>query len=1052
MRPIQIHIVSGPSRVNAIAFIILVLSTMSAQADTPKTQSLELNVLLRQWYVMGPFPKDSENSTGLDEEYFPREATLKAGSVRIHENRVFQWKSVDSTVIEFRQEFNQWNDGGNNVVAYAYTEFISPVEQELLLAVASDDEVLGWLNGKEVIRGEERSAATIDATMSRVALKSGINRLLLKVGQGTDWWEVSARFRPLEIDEPLVTFRCLPTGRPGRYPPVKITLLDDQDRELGSHRCGALRTGTTAEQRGHYALYAPMPETQPARIRLTATPSGMVPINDVYSWAEFQNNDIVVHLKANGPAELRILEARTNEPVEGARTFAEAVGMSVESADDKGRLSVSGVSPIQWRMFVAAKGFNTKVFYPAWPHGPIQTVKLNRGGKILKGQIISADGNPIAGATIDTGYDHNQPNGYQPTVTTDADGNFEVWGLMKKRTTLTPTITCDGYVTRNNIRENLNSQGPTDVTWTLYPAATVTGVVVSEETGKPIANVTITTGTSRFGSDNLKTTTNKDGQFKLSQINPGTSFVHAFSDDFAPAVQSVTARYGVSAVANFELEAGQPVTGIVKDSDGNPMEQVWLLTDTWNGQRMFRRETYTDHLGQFTLDHMPATEAEIHVIKKGYMSLREVVAKGGDTLDLKIRPVITHTITIRDAATKSLVPGLQINRGYQYEGRSEISWQSGSAGNGYLDKATGTMKIVGSESDRYSMAWRFQAPGYSYETVILPNDAMEGQSFDVNMKVSEPLSGIVVDADTRLPAQGVVVAMVSQEDRLQSRYLEYQSLWSYLENRNFTGQSATTDSAGRFRLSKPSTPEKAALAVVSQNGFALVGKIDALLKDAGKDQQLILGLPKPCSLRGRLTRAGNPVDQAAIYLQRINVAPDSDIDFSRGDDEHNWLLVSGRLKTNANGEFDFGGLGAGRYQLYRSFTYDHPNGGSSQQLYLTSQIVELKPDQKLFHEITLPAGQTVKGQAFNSAGESAPNCLVILSNSDGPERYDATKTDADGTFRFSEIPPGEWQITVQHFQSDERYSYRPDASGTETVVVADKTATVDVILKNVELK
>lgn len=1024
-----------------------------AQADG--IQPLELNVFLRQWHVLGPFPKASEDSSGIDEVFFPEEAKLQSGFARLYDNSLFLWKPFDRPMVEFRRVLSKWNAGGSHVVAYAYTEFVSDKEQELLLGIAHDDEVRGWLNGQEFCFYAERLAAVTDSKLERVTVQKGVNRLLLKVGQGTTGWEVAARFRPLDIDEPLLTFRCDPSDRPDQYPTFDITLLDSGQSPLAQHRCGGFRLGLDGVARGEFSLFAPLPETPPAFVRIAARPMGIKPVDETIPWSTMLRRQHVVDLEAASPVRLRVVDGYSGRPIVGAQAFVEGMGLTDAVADESGNLVVEGVPPMQWRMFAVAEGYGAGVVYLKLPYGKVATVKMNPGGKTLTGTVVDQNGTPLSGASVDVGYGGD----YRPVVETNEQGQFTIVSLGLDRETISPIISCDGFVTQDNLTVPLKAGGPTKLRWALEPAATLSGTVVDAATGEPVPDAAVTVGTSRFGGNHPQTKTDADGRYVLSSLNSGTSIIHVISDHHAPLIQTVDVQQAQSTTLDFRISAGKPVTGIVTDIHGDPIAGVHLICDTWNQHRMFSRDTYTDSEGRYTLEHMPSTPAEIHVLKREFVSKRDLMVVGGDRADVELGPIITHKIVIRNEAGE-LVPGLKITQGYRWDARQNVSWQSSRYSvDRYYKKLTAELEIPVNDTSSYAMVWRFRATGFADETVEIPKNATEAISETVIMKPAPTVTAFVLDQETKQPLRDVAVALVSEEDRLRSYYVEYRSLWRYLQDGMFPGRYELSDSNGQVRLPIPEDPDNTALALVSSDGAKLLGLFSDLIPEAkdratkdatinGGHERAELLFPKPATLRGRLTQAGEPLATERISIRQIIETFNGRSELFRGRNYLNIFGVSGELITDADGKFDFGGLGAGTYSVHRTYRFELPGGRSSRSIALTSQTVSLDEGQEGVVEVKLPPGQTVTGKAIDADGKPMAGCLVQLSRTVNGriENYDATKSNPDGTFDFTHAPNGEWTVKAQHFLSTGSYSYEPNTVGDVEIVVANQAVTAEVIL------
>jgi hypothetical protein len=91
-------------------------------------------------------------------------------------------------------DFHGFEDTPNEAVAYAHCYVHSPVLQQALLRIGSDDGVMVWLNGTKVYAYDVCRAHQFDADTVNVLLEKGWNRLLVKVADRYGGFGFSARF------------------------------------------------------------------------------------------------------------------------------------------------------------------------------------------------------------------------------------------------------------------------------------------------------------------------------------------------------------------------------------------------------------------------------------------------------------------------------------------------------------------------------------------------------------------------------------------------------------------------------------------------------------------------------------------------------------------------------------------------------------------------------------------------------------------------------------------------------------------------------------------
>lgn len=1006
----------------ATAIASLFATNLQAADATP--QEIEWNVFLADWHLLGPFPK--EDDTGLDTEYVPNEASLSMGQVYFYENKLYAWKPYADRVIDFRRGLGVTGNRGENKVGYAWTQFTSPVAQKVQMGIGYDDYVIGWLNGEEVVRGTDGWASSLDQELVEVDLKAGVNTLLIRVANGRTKWDACVRMLPIGLKKPLFTFKASPASNNVRLPVINVALLDKKKKVISEHRCSGARQAYPGNP-GYYALYTEMPEPAPAFVKLSVRQPHFQEVDTIASWARAITGNVSAMLLSAAPASLLVVDKLTRKPIEGAQIWS-TKNRAEPTTSAAGKVVLPDVSPMSDRLYVVAKGYEAATVNLKWPRGAMQRVELVEGGRVLTGTVVSTTGEPLPGATISSGL----YGGYAPSAVTNEKGEFAIYGLPKKRATLYPVIDAPGFVAKGRFGFQLTSD-EMSVKWELAPGATIVGQVVHQETGEPIPGIRLTVGNDRFGGSNDRkpaATTNSNGRYRLIGVTEGQNLLHAFSDNFAPAMKTVSVSLGTEVKVDFSLNVGKPVTGRITDPNGKPLSGVRLITDTWNGARMFEREDRTNGLGEFTLTHMPDSPAEVHVLKSGFISNRDFNVRGGDNIDLIMKPVITHTITVRDAAKGKIVPQLQISKGYLFDGNSSWSWRSDDyETTRFYDRLTGVMKIEIDESSNYKIAYRFRATGFREEIVNIPDDSDVGQEFSVELKPASVFSGRVVDASSGKPLPNIAVAIVSSEDQMRPDYYgDYTTPWQFLQTKRFTGQHTITNGAGEFRLSPPSGKSNLSIALLSKGGgFHLVNDLDAVLTSSElQTTELELPFPKQGSIEGRVTVAGKPLADTRIRLSWMGY----DGALSQGNRSFGF---GGQVTTDSNGVFRYDNVGPGNYQISRVMRFALGQS-SSTSTYIDTQNLTLLPGQSLSHDITQPAGVSLSGIARDAGGKPVTGGIVKVSvNGDSSRQIAATTSSSEGRFTINHLAPGTYDVSVERYSRADQGYYRQDSQGSTTV-------------------
>lgn len=192
--------------------LVLIFSILFAPlvvfGQTPTVPFPGKSDFIRDWLVCGPFP-NAPDANPIDFKHDRRcsgyfnDLLLPAGgeaaadpkegdSFREEEsNRMFHWDRIQSKedLISFENLFKP-ND---LVVAYAFCHIDSASDTPAILSLGSNDGVRVFVNGEMVHDFLTGRWLGKDTDYIPIQLKKGINRLLIKVEEGTGDWGFSAR-------------------------------------------------------------------------------------------------------------------------------------------------------------------------------------------------------------------------------------------------------------------------------------------------------------------------------------------------------------------------------------------------------------------------------------------------------------------------------------------------------------------------------------------------------------------------------------------------------------------------------------------------------------------------------------------------------------------------------------------------------------------------------------------------------------------------------------------------------------------------------------------
>ena len=148
------------------------------------------------WNIIGPFPNPqqpgTEISPAIDAIYGPElDPNLGISHAGI-DGRTVDWRSAEAGD-DGRLRLNQYVTPSDWAAAYAQAFLYSPDEREATLLLGADDAHVLWVNGERVSERQGRHISVADDLAITVRLRSGWNRVLLKVADLDGGWAFMLR-------------------------------------------------------------------------------------------------------------------------------------------------------------------------------------------------------------------------------------------------------------------------------------------------------------------------------------------------------------------------------------------------------------------------------------------------------------------------------------------------------------------------------------------------------------------------------------------------------------------------------------------------------------------------------------------------------------------------------------------------------------------------------------------------------------------------------------------------------------------------------------------
>ncbi len=137
---------------------------------------------LAYWHAVGPF----DNGIGMEglDRVYPPEKAIDLKATYPGKGGKVGWRTVRTGSGGYVDLQAYFAGRSTNIVSYLYREIDSPAEQDVTVLTGTDDGAKLWVNGALVFASRATRAAAPEQDSTRVKLKKGTNRLLLKINNG----------------------------------------------------------------------------------------------------------------------------------------------------------------------------------------------------------------------------------------------------------------------------------------------------------------------------------------------------------------------------------------------------------------------------------------------------------------------------------------------------------------------------------------------------------------------------------------------------------------------------------------------------------------------------------------------------------------------------------------------------------------------------------------------------------------------------------------------------------------------------------------------------
>lgn len=625
---------------------------------------------------------------------------------------------------------------------------------------------------------------------------------------------------------------------------------------------------------------------------------------------------------------------------------------------------------------------------------------LLKPGCIVTGTLRDTEtGNPIAGANIisDEG----------DKVLTDANGVYHISGMSPRNHSL--AIIKNGY-TMSGVNLDLTGRDSVDMDLECKPDGTIKGKVTNEK-NEPVAGAEV--ADHRSGSvfivGHQRVLTDKNGEYRIQGYDPdqpvwsigvsvkGYSAISKSNIQFPSGSREVTVDFVLSSTVNVaktnvssegsSVMKLRTISGMVTDRQGNPIKNA-QVSYTFDESYVDYKSTHTKDDGTYQLESIPDEKEIIAVQAKGFAPSWHIMeTNGNETINFTMETGHWVEGRVIDEEGKP-IPNIYIS--------PRISFSEGNRFyNSYLKQrvttdSNGQFKLT----DLPEKYITLEAYGAKYSRVDNVQIQMDQGNCTITMLPLGQVSGTVLDDESGLPIKKFKVFLDSPKvqqpgDKSGGFSAAYVSSGVTFNSPDgtFTVSELNTGNVLQVIIDAPGYYRNSIDRVIAEP----ISKIDY--------QKAIVRMNK-----------SNKVFEGYVFDSVSKVAV-SDVKVSVYDTQlryFDWgnsymtrqsLLATG--KTDGDGKFHFEGLSAP--QVYLALEK------SGYPRMLSSKVDATKSQAILY-----PHSAVISGILKDKDGKPEQGVNVQVSANRGVGMsifYGFVKTDDNGKFTFTDLPPGNFSIT-----------------------------------------
>ena len=309
------------------------------------------------------------------------------------------------------------------------------------------------------------------------------------------------------------------------------------------------------------------------------------------------------------------------------------------------------------------------------------TLRLEKGSSI-GGTVVDDNGDPLVGAELHVSAaaeEHSfrqRPFVLDEVTFTDPDGAWRLNCMPEKIKDISVRIVHPSYINDGRYlfsgSEQISDLRASTSSIVMTKGIVIEGMIVDAD-GDPVVQAEVIMSYSgRFG-DQLSADADGRGYYRFENCKAGKAALTAKSPWHAPAQQFVNVSEG-GAQADFQLEPGGTIRGIVVDPECNPIEGARVRAVSWRDTYTLDWEMMTGPEGQFAWNAAPKDEVVFGFSSEDYVYINDCVLSATSVeYTVTMEPLMVIVVDVIDAATGEPIQNYEPTLGYWTED-AEVVW------------------------------------------------------------------------------------------------------------------------------------------------------------------------------------------------------------------------------------------------------------------------------------------------------------------------------------------------------------------------------------------